>query len=216
MFLHVKQQIAKFAHAEKIAELGNLPQLIVGRKIENFDAQAPRIESFIVAGGSKRGWTTWLTAVVDPRVEAIVPLVIDALNSEKITRHHFEAYGFFSPALQDYVDHKLFPHKIGTPEYRAVLAIEDPYEYRQRPRLQLPKYLINAAGDEFFLPDNSQFYFAELPPEKHLRYVPNAKHSLAGSDARESLQVFCQAVMDGKSRPRYSWRARRRARRLSS
>ena len=70
----------------------------------------------------------------------------------------------------------------------------------------MTKYLINAAGDEFFLPDNSQFYFSELPPEKHLRYVPNAKHSLAGSDARESLQVFCQSVMDGKSRPRYSWR----------
>ncbi|MBL9122765.1 MAG: PhoPQ-activated pathogenicity-related family protein [Planctomycetaceae bacterium] len=170
------------------------------------EAQAPRIEKFMVAGGSKRGWTTWLTAVVDPRVEAIVPLVIDALNSQQITRHHFEAYGFFSPALQDYVNHKIFPNLIGTPEYGEVLAIEDPYAYRDRPRLRLPKYLINAAGDEFFLPDNSQFYYGELPPEKHLRYVPNAKHSLAGSDARESLQVFCQAVMDGRPRPRYTWR----------
>jgi PhoPQ-activated pathogenicity-related protein len=169
-------------------------------------ARGPRIERFIVAGGSKRGWTTWLTAVVDPRVCAIVPLVIDALNSEQITRHHFEAYGFFSPALKDYVHHKLFPDKVGTPEYRAVLAIEDPYSYRDRSRLRMPKYLIHAAGDEFFLPDNSQFYFAELPPEKHLRYVPNANHSLSGSDAIESLQVFCQSVMDGKKRPVYSWR----------
>ncbi len=167
---------------------------------------AKRVEKFLVAGGSKRGWTTWLTAVVDPRVIAIVPLVIDALNSEMVTRHHFEAYGFFSPALKDYVNHKLFPHKVGTPEYRAVLAIEDPYQYRDRPRLKMPKYLINAAGDEFFLPDNSDFYYEDLPPEKHLRYVPNAKHSLAGSDARESLQVFCQSVMDGKARPKYSWR----------
>lgn len=165
-----------------------------------------RVEKFVVAGGSKRGWTTWLAAVVDPRVLAIVPLVIDALNSEQVTRHHYEAYGFFSPALKDYVHHKLFPHKIGTPEYRAVLAIEDPYEYRGRPRLRMPKYLINAAGDEFFLPDNARFYYAELPPEKHLRYVPNARHSLAGTDARQSLQVFCQSVMDGKSRPRYAWR----------
>ena len=55
-----------------------------------------------------------------------MPTVIDALNSEAITRHHFEAYGFFSPALKDYVNHGLFPHKIGTPEYRAVLAVEDP------------------------------------------------------------------------------------------
>lgn len=163
------------------------------------------IRQFAVAGGSKRGWTTWLVAAVDPRVVAIVPLVIDALNSQAITRHHYEAYGFFSPALDDYVRHGLFPQKIGTPEYAAVLAIEDPYHYRHRARLRIPKLLINAAGDEFFLPDNSQFYFAELPEEKHLRYVPNAQHSLAGSDAAESLQAFYEAVLAGRPRPRYQW-----------
>lgn len=165
-----------------------------------------KIDDFVVAGGSKRGWTTWLVGTVDPRVKAIVPMVIDALNSEQITRHHFEVYGFFSPALKDYVRHGLFPYRIGTPEYRNVLAIEDPYSYRRRDRLKIPKYLINATGDEFFLPDNSQFYFAEMPDEKHLRYVPNAKHNLAGSDASESLQVFYQAVRDGRPRPRYSWK----------
>jgi PhoPQ-activated pathogenicity-related protein len=164
-----------------------------------------KISQFVVAGGSKRGWTTWLVGATDSRVIAIVPLVIDALNSEQITRHHFEAYGFFSPALNDYVEHGLFPGKIGTPEYRAVLDIEDPYEYRHRERLKIPKFLINAAGDEFFLPDNSQFYYAELPEEKHLRYVPNAKHSLAGSDARESLQAFYEAVIAGRPRPQITW-----------
>lgn len=34
-----------------------------------------RIDDFIVMGGSKRGWTTWLTAAVDPRVKAILPMV---------------------------------------------------------------------------------------------------------------------------------------------
>ncbi|MBX9788617.1 MAG: PhoPQ-activated pathogenicity-related family protein [Pirellulales bacterium] len=164
-----------------------------------------KIDQFVVAGGSKRGWTTWLVGATDPRVIAIVPLVIDALNSEEITRHHFMAYGFFSPALNDYVEHGLFPGKIGTPEYRAVLDIEDPYVYRHRERLRIPKFLINAAGDEFFLPDNSQFYYAELPQEKHLRYVPNAKHSLAGSDARESLQAFYDAVIHGQPRPQVTW-----------
>ena len=143
---------------------------------------------------------------VDPRVVAIIPLVIDALNSEQITRHHFEAYGFFSPALKDYVHHGLFPYRIGTPEYRQVLAIEDPYSYRHRERLKTPKFLINAAGDQFFLPDGSQFYFADMPPEKHLRYVPNAKHNLKGSDAQESLQAFYQAVLDNHPRPKYAWK----------
>ena len=114
-------------------------------------------------------------------------MVIDALNSEAITRHHFEALGFFSPALQDYVNHGLFPNKIGTPEYQAVLAIEDPYNYRDRPQLKMPKFLINASGDQFFLPDSSQFYFKDLLGIKYLRYVPNADHGLKGSDAWMTL-----------------------------
>lgn len=165
-----------------------------------------KIDKFVVAGGSKRGWTTWLIGVVDPRVIAIVPIVIDALNSEVITRHHFEAYGFFSPALKDYVRHGLFPNKVGTPEYREILKIEDPYNYRDRQRLKMPKYIINASGDQFFLPDNSQFYYHDLPEEKHLRYVPNAKHNLEGSDVRESLAAFYQSVLDGTPRPKFSWK----------
>jgi PhoPQ-activated pathogenicity-related protein len=164
-----------------------------------------KIDGFVVAGGSKRGWTTWLVGAVDKRVIAIAPMVIDALNSEAITRHHFEALGFFSPALQDYVNHGLFPQKIGTPEYQATLAIEDPYNYRDRPQLRMPKFLINASGDQFFLPDNSQFYYGDLPEEKHIRYVPNAKHNLAGSDAVQSLTAFYEAVLQNRPRPRFDW-----------
>jgi PhoPQ-activated pathogenicity-related protein len=165
-----------------------------------------KVDQFVVSGGSKRGWTTWLVGVVDKRVIAIMPTVIDALNSEAITRHHFEAYGFFSPSLNDYVNHKLFPDKIGTPEYQHILAIEDAYNYRTRDRLKIPKYLVNASGDQFFLPDNSQFYFNELQGEKYLRYAPNSKHNLAGTDARESLLAFYQAVINNRPRPRFSWK----------
>lgn len=164
------------------------------------------IDKFVVSGGSKRGWTTWLIGVTDPRVVAIIPLVIDALNSEQITRHHYEAYGFFSPALNDYVRHGIFPDKVGTPEYQAALAIEDPYMYRTRERLKMPKFIVNASGDQFFLPDNSQFYYGALPEEKHLRYVPNAKHNLEGSDARESVEAFYQAVLDNRPRPQFHWK----------
>ncbi|MEX2115103.1 MAG: PhoPQ-activated pathogenicity-related family protein [Pirellulales bacterium] len=164
------------------------------------------LDKFVVAGGSKRGWTTWLVGVVDPRVVAIIPIVIDALNSEVITRHHFEAYGFFSPALKDYVRHGLFPDKIGTPEYREILAIEDPYHYRHRERLKIPKYLINASGDQFFLPDNSQLYFADLQQPKWLRYVENAKHDLGGSDARESIASFYLSVLEDAPRPTFFWK----------
>ena len=164
-----------------------------------------KIDGFVVAGGSKRGWTTWLVGAVDKRVVAIVPMVIDALNSEAITKHHFEAYGFFSPSLKDYVNHGIFPHRIGTPEYRAVLEIEDPYEYRDRRQLRIPKFMIDASGDQFFLPDGSQFYYAELPEEKHIRYVPNVKHNLQGGDATDSMIAFYQAILTSTPRPKFTW-----------
>ena len=146
------------------------------------------------AAGPPGSWRRWT------RVAAIIPMVIDALNSEAVTRHHFEAYGFFSPALGDYVRHGLFPTKIGTPEYRAVLAIEDPYNYRDRPQLRMPKFLINAAGDQFFLPDNSRFYYRDLPEEKHLRYVPNANTIWRDPTSVESIIAFYQAILDGTPR----------------
>ena len=166
-----------------------------------------RVDRFVVSGASKRGWTAWLIAASDKRVVAVMPMVIDALNSEIVTRHHFEAYGFFSSSLKDYVEQGIFPQKIGTPEYQAVLKIEDPYSYRDNDQLKMiPKYMINASGDEFFLPDNSQFYFGELKGEKYLRYEPNAKHNLAGSDVRENLTAFYQSILEGEKRPRFSWK----------
>jgi PhoPQ-activated pathogenicity-related protein len=34
---------------------------------------------YIVAGASKRGWTTWTTGAVDKRVIGIIPIVMGAL-----------------------------------------------------------------------------------------------------------------------------------------
>jgi PhoPQ-activated pathogenicity-related protein len=113
--------------------------------------------------------------------------------------------GFFAPSLEDYVNHGLFPHKIGTPEYQEVLGIEDAYNYRGRARLTIPKMIINASGDQFFLPDNSQFWYGDMAEEKRLRYVPNAAHNLAGTDAVDTQLAFFEAVIRGVKRPGYSW-----------
>jgi PhoPQ-activated pathogenicity-related protein len=160
------------------------------------------IEDFVVAGGSKRGWTTWLTGAVDKRVVAIIPIVIDVLNVRRSMQHHHDAYGFWAPSVGDYVRHKVVEMQ-DTPGYAQLLQLEDPYSYVNR--LTMPKYIVNAAGDEFFLPDSSQFYFSELKGEKYLRYVPNANHSLAGTDALESVMAFYHAVLANKPRPHFSW-----------
>jgi PhoPQ-activated pathogenicity-related protein len=160
------------------------------------------VDRFVVAGGSKRGWTTWTTAIVDPRVVAISPIVIDVLNVELSMIHHYKAYGFFSPAVGDYVNHKVMDW-MGTAEMAALRRIEDPYEYRDR--LTLPKLLIHAAGDQFFLPDSSQFYFADLPGPKYLRYIPNADHSLQDSDAMETLLAWQYLIANNLPLPQLDW-----------
>jgi PhoPQ-activated pathogenicity-related protein len=161
-----------------------------------------KVDKFFVAGGSKRGWTTWTTAAVDKRVVAIAPIVIDLLNIQPSFHHHFEVYGFYAPAVGDYT-HAGIMDWDGTPEYRALMKIEEPYEYRDR--LTLPKFIINASGDQFFVPDSAQFYFKDLAGVKYLRYVPNADHSLKNSDALTSLLACYTAVLKDTKLPQFSW-----------
>ena len=44
-----------------------------------------------------------------------------------------------------------------------------------------------------------------MPEEKYLRYVPNAKHNLAGSDARESMLAFYESIVKDTKRPTFGW-----------
>src|SRR5262245_34938990 len=166
------------------------------------DAGNMKVEKFVVSGGSKRGWTAWTTAAVDKRVSAVIPAVIDLLNVEKSFEHHYRVYGFFAPAVKDYEEIGVMDWQ-GTKEYHDLMAIEEPYSYRDR--LTMPKFMVNAAGDQFFLPDSSRFYFDDLKGEKYLRYIPNTDHSLRNSDARESVHAFYQAFLAGKARPQFTW-----------
>lgn len=161
------------------------------------------VKKFVVAGGSKRGWTTWLTAAVDQRVTAIIPIVIDVINVRACKMNHFASYGFWAPAVGDYTRHKIH-ERIDTPQYAELLKIVDPYFYRER--LTLPKFIMNASGDQYFPPDSSKFYFDDLQGPKYLRYVPNENHSLAGSDAADSVLAFYRSVLKGSPLPKYSWK----------
>jgi PhoPQ-activated pathogenicity-related protein len=160
------------------------------------------IGRFVVSGASKRGWTAWATAAVDKRVVALAPAVIDMLNVEPSFTHHWRAYGAWSDAVNDYVEHGIMDW-MGTPQFRALMKIEEPFEYRER--LTMPKLILNAAGDQFFLPDSSQFYFDQLKGEKHVRYVPNTDHSLDKSDALETLEAFYGSIVAGTARPEVRW-----------
>lgn len=161
------------------------------------------VEKFVVAGGSKRGWTTWLTAAMDQRVVALAPIVIDVLNLDVSMRHHFAAYGFYAPSISDYVNHRIML-KIGSPELKQLYEYVDPYHYMSR--LEIPKLILNATGDQFFLPDSSRFYWDEVPEPKFLRYVANADHGLGNSDAMSTLAGFHYHITRNQALPKMRWR----------
>jgi PhoPQ-activated pathogenicity-related protein len=86
-----------------------------------------------------------------------------------------------------------------------MLEIIDPYIYRDR--LTMPKLLLNSAGDQFFLPDSSQLYFADLPVPKQMRYTLNTDHS-QGEDLSSIILPtlsWLSDVLDDKQSPQFSW-----------
>jgi len=164
------------------------------------------LDRFTVIGGSKRGWTTWLTAAVDRRVTAIAPIVIDALNMERHFPHQTEAWGAPSASIQPYTDLGL-DRILASPEGADLREIVDPYTYRDR--LTLPKLVILATNDQYFPLDSANLYFGGLRGPKYLLYLPNEPHSVKhyGNVVR-GLRALHEASGGGEPLPRVDWEYR--------
>ncbi|WP_455285651.1 PhoPQ-activated pathogenicity-related family protein [Cupriavidus necator] len=151
------------------------------------------IHRFIVSGISKRAWSSWLATIADPRIDAVVPFAMDLLDTRAALKHIFQSYGgnwplAFRPYYTEAID-----RRIDTQPFSWLMQIEDPLAYlgtQYGARLAVPKYIVNASGDEFFVPDNSKFYYDRLPGEKALRMVPNSSHGGIRNSATEVLTSF--------------------------
>lgn len=168
------------------------------------ELHALKIKHFIVSGVSKRGWTTWLSAIVDSRVDAITPFVIDALNTRKVLGHMYKTYGNNWPiAFYPYYRFDL-DKQLDTVPFFNLMNIVDPYRYLGTPyksRLAIPKYIVNASGDDFYVPDNSRFYYDALPGEKVLRFAPNSNHHGILNFTKQSLIPFINRIQKGIATP---------------
>lgn len=151
------------------------------------EAALGRLDGFLVAGASKRGWTAWLTAAVDRRVRAIVPAVYDNLDIPRQLRRQREVFSDgYSPQIEAYVACDL-PQKMESPAGAELLRIVDPFTYRER--LSLPKWLLLGTNDPYWPVDALSLYLDELPPPTYVTYVPNAGHGLNGGEARVSAAL---------------------------
>jgi PhoPQ-activated pathogenicity-related protein len=169
------------------------------------------LNNFIIAGASKRGWTTWLTgATGDKRVKAISPLVIDTLNIPAQMKNQIQAFGKPSEMIKDYVERKLIPIPPTEAAQRLWLII-DPWTYREK--ITVPKLIMNGTNDPYWPLDALNTYWDELKGDKWLLYVPNAGHELCERDkngkpesvptrAINTFAAFCRSQTFDKAMPK--------------
>jgi len=83
--------------------------------------------------------------------------------------------------------------------------MEDPYFYRDR--LTMPKLVINAVMDEFQQPDDTHYWWNDMPEPKHFLIAPNCEHSLATGIfvAVPAISAWTSAHLNGNPVPKFSW-----------
>lgn len=157
------------------------------------ELKLPANTRFIVTGSSKRAWAAWLTTVGDDRIAAIVPYVI-AMHIQPLIEHIQKVYGGDYPiALLPYQKQGIGPDVYRSPAFAWLMHIEDPYTYLDGPsrrRLAVPKYLVNASGDDFFPPDAADLYVDDLPGSTTLRVAPNSDHGGIRNAVHDTLLPF--------------------------
>lgn len=166
------------------------------------------INKFLIAGASKRGWTTWLTGAVDDRVIGIAPIVMDMLHFIPGVEHMYRAYGGWTFAFKDYYEMNITT-LIGSQKMQALSGQIDPLNYAEN--LTMPKLVIDATGDEFFMPDDDWYWWTnsgpELPGETYRLFISNAEHSMATGvfPLITGVEAFYKSLLYNASRPQIHW-----------
>ena len=165
----------------------------------------PAATRFVVAGASKRGWTTWLTGAVDPRVVGIAPMVIVTLNMKAQALNQVKVWGDNSEQIDDYTKRGLL-ERFDDPEGKKLWEMVDPYFYRDR--LAMPKLLINGTNDRYWTLNALDLYWDDLKGPKNVVYLPNAGHGLDQHRdyALNGIGAFFRHVVARKPMPELSWK----------
>ena len=101
-------------------------------------------------------------------------MVLDLLNMRDNFRHMYQNTGNWTFTMYDYWLEGI-NGRIDDPEMDLMMDLIDPYAYRAR--LTMPKMIIASTGDEFFMPDDSHYFWEGLPEPKYLRLLANSEHS---------------------------------------
>ncbi|CAF0836916.1 unnamed protein product [Adineta ricciae] len=174
---------------------------------EQYNITTPK--KFAVAGASKRGWATWLTAAVDTeRVVAAIPIVMDILNFQANLHHMYRSLIGWTFIFEEYYAANITLN-VDNVNMTKLSAIIDPLNYIDR--FSKTKILqIQSTGDEFFLPDNEAAFWKDLQIAtggSFLRRMLNADHSCVGHiiSLFFSMRSFYISVYDNRPLPKLQW-----------
>lgn len=161
--------------------------------------------SFVITGASKRGWTSWLAPVVDQRIVATAPIVIDSLNFRAQMKHQIDTWGKYSDQIRDYTSKGLVVEGQEKPLEAKLRRMTDPYTYLHM--LGLPKLLVNGTNDPYWVADAMRIYWDDVQSPKNILQVPNAGHELEGGLplAMSSISAFFRHAASGTPMPELTW-----------
>eukprot|EP00918_Siedleckia_nematoides_P059836 GHVU01130499.1.p1 GENE.GHVU01130499.1~~GHVU01130499.1.p1 ORF type:complete len:457 (-),score=45.84 GHVU01130499.1:53-1360(-) len=163
-----------------------------------------QLDKFIIGGPSKRGWTTYLVGAVDNRIVAMVPMVISLLNMVPNLHHHYKSLGGWAIAFKPYWDEGL-TSRLDDPETVQLAQMCDPYVFIEN--MTMPKLQIKGGGDEFFMLDDTEFFWNDLRGTNFMWSLPNTNHYLIGwyQDILYNIETFFYGVHEGFEWPTFNY-----------
>ncbi len=160
------------------------------------------LDGCVVAGASKRGWTSWLAAAVEPRVKGLVPMVIDMLDLPRHMRLQIESFGAPSEALHDYVSRDLH-RRLDTPQGHELLAIVDPV--RHAAAITQPKIIALGTNDEYWPLESLDLYRGQLRGPTWVSYAPNSGHDIPPLRVAPLVAALGRHVAGVEPLPNVAW-----------
>lgn len=153
-----------------------------------------KVKRFVVTGGSKRGWTSWLVgASEDKRVTGIAPVVFDNLRFAEQLKHQKATWGKYSEMIGDYTDRGL-DELVDSEPGKRLLSLVDPFSYVDR--LTLPKLILNGTNDRYWTVDAHTLYWGRLKGPKALYNIPNSPHAVSMPTV-PVVAAFAKACAEG-------------------
>ena len=106
--------------------------------------------------------------------------------------------------MKDYYENNI-TSRYDDPNMQTLAEMVDPYFYRDR--LTMPKLVANSGQDEFQQPDDTHYWWNDMPEPKHFMMMPNTDHSCALGIAQllPSIGTWYSYLVRGIEIPKVDW-----------